>query len=246
MIEYALHYAKQGWRVFPLLVGGKLPLISKEQGGKGYKDATSHIPTIEMWWGYQPEANVGLATGNVLVVDLDIKHQEWFASVQSLKLPATLTIKTASGGWHLYYEMPDDCDDITIGAGLLPGIDWRGHKGYVVAAGSQVNGKYYTIAKPLPMVEAPASLIERIRAKKKKREPLERTAAGVGTIPTGSRNQTLFSIACYLRGRGIDFNAILESVRAINNDHCDPPLPDDELRVLSGSACRYEPNAEQG
>jgi putative DNA primase/helicase len=241
MIDLAYHYAKLGWLVFPLAAGDKMPAISRERGGRGFLDATTNVDAIERWWTDYPDANVGIATGRwLLVIDIDPrKDSKWLESLHALALPPTLTVKTWSGGWHLYFSMPPD-SRITIGANLLPGIDWRGNGGYVVAAGSIVKGAHYEIAKNLPIARAPAALLERIRKAKRSR-PIERDASGHMVIPEKRRNDTLMRVGCALRRWGVEYNAVLESLRAINADHCDPAIEDEELRQIAASVARYAP-----
>ncbi len=243
MLDYALHYAKLGWPVFPL--NGKIPAIPRERGGRGCHDATLDLTRIAEWWREYPDANVGVGTGRrsgLLVIDVDPRHNSrWLDSLNSLELPPTFTVKTWSGGAHLYFRFTGDAR-ITIGTDLLPGIDWRGNGGYVVAAGSIVDGKQYEIAKNLPIARAPDALLERILAKRNRPRPTP-DANGHMVIMNGQRNGTLFSLACLLRRFGLEYNAIYESLRATNADHCDPALGDDELRQIAGSAMRYAPRS---
>jgi hypothetical protein len=243
VIEIALYHATQGYRVFPLMPGEKPPVIPRQRGGRGCLDATADLDRIERWWAEYPNANVGIATGDaLLVIDVDPrKCDRWLDSLHELALPPTFTIRTWSGGWHLYFSMPPD-GRITIGSNLLPGIDWRGNGGYVVGAGSIVKGIAYTIAKNknLPIAAAPAELLERIRAHKKLARPVK-ADDGHYIIPDGQRNETLFAMACLLRRFGIEFNAIFESLRAVNADQCTSALEDDELRTIAASAMRYVP-----
>ncbi len=244
LMDLALHYADKGWPMFPVTPGGKLPLIARARGGHGYLDATIDRSRIEEWWRAYPEANIGIATGRaskLLVIDVDPRNcVTWLASLHQLELPETYTVRTASGGWHLYFEFSGD-RRIGSGANLLPGIDWRGNGGYVVAAGSRVNGKSYEVAKHLPIALAPALLLDRILVHHRLARPV-RVAGGHSIIPEGQRNETLFAMACLLRRFGIDFNAIYGSLRAVNADHCQPPIEDEELRRIAASAMRYEPS----
>ena len=247
MLDFALHYARQGWPIFPLAENSKIPAIPRERGGRGCHDATLDLKRIEEWWREHPNANIGIATGRrsgLLVVDIDPrKTDRWLDSLRSLELPPTFTVRTAGGGWHLYLKFSGD-ERISIGTGLEPGLDWRGNGGYVVGPGSVVNGATYEIAKNLPIAPAPASLLERILAKRNRPRPTP-DADGHMTIAAGQRNATLFALACLLRRFGLEFNAILECLRATNADHCDPPMEDEELRQIAGSAMRYAPSAEQ-
>lgn len=247
MIDFALHFARQGWPIFPLAANSKVPAIPRERGGRGCLDATLDLAQIEAWWREYPDANIGVATGRrsgLLVVDVDpLKTTAWLDSLHSLELPPTFTVKTCSAGWHLYFRFSGDAR-ISIGTDMLPGIDWRGNGGYVVAPGSVVNGSTYEIVKNIPIASAPESLLERILAKRNRPRPAP-DANGHMVISNGQRNATLFALACLLRRFGLEYNAILESLRATNADHCDPQMEDEELRHIAASAMRYAPRTDR-
>lgn len=61
------------------------------------------------------------------------------------------------------------------------------------------------------------------------------------TVVEGTRNDTLFRLACSLRERGLSQAAIEAALLAANAEHCEPPLEDDEVIGIAKSACRYEP-----
>ena len=116
MREEAIKYlTKEGQRgslaIFPL--NGKYPMISKEKGGHGCKDATRDRAQAESWWSQYPSANIGIATGEInglLVIDVDIKHDQGKYRNQSSKageaelgeLPQTWVARTVSVGLHYY------------------------------------------------------------------------------------------------------------------------------------------------
>jgi hypothetical protein len=253
VIDLAIHYARQGFRVFPLVPGGKEPAVPKRKGGHGCLDATTDIEAIERWWTAYPDANIGIATGRgLLVIDVDPrKSDRWLESLQALAIPRTFTTKTWSGGWHLYLSMPPD-SRITIGADLLPGIDWRGNSGYVVAVGSVVGGALYEIANNVPIAAAPSTLLERLRTASGKRRDLVRSTRveHEGTdrmvIPVSRRNDTLLRIGCALRRWGVDYAAILGSLRVVNAEHSELALGDGELQRIAASAARYPATEPQG
>jgi hypothetical protein len=75
---------------------------------------------------------------NLFVVDCD--SPEGYAAVQKF-IPAdcmTPVVRTPRGGWHFWFLYPAG-SQITIGAGVLPGVDIRGEGGYAIAPPS-VNG----------------------------------------------------------------------------------------------------------
>jgi hypothetical protein len=85
-------------------------------------------------------------TGDGLIVnDVDVKNgKDGLNSLLELDLPLdTLTVRTPSGGMHLYYKGPP----VANSAGKLgEGLDVRGYHGYVVAPGSIVGGGRYILA----------------------------------------------------------------------------------------------------
>lgn len=58
-------------------------------------------------------------------------------------------------------------------------------------------------------------------------------------IPATTRNASLFSIACALRGRGLEYEGIRAELTGINATLCQPPLPASELRSIARSASKY-------
>jgi hypothetical protein len=72
-VDWALAYARVEMAVFPVGANGA-PLISKAEGGLGFKDATTDPDQIKRWWKRWPHAEIGWAVpGGVVVVDLDVK-----------------------------------------------------------------------------------------------------------------------------------------------------------------------------
>ena len=142
----ALWYAEQGLAVFPLQPGTKVPFA----GSRGCKDATTDPERIRRWWSSAPEANIGLATGRVVdVVDIDgpagqasrCVHWEQLADLEVVGRVCT----PRPGGMHLYVPAAG----VGNKAGLLPGIDYRGRGGYVVAPPSRTEQGTYWWMEPL-------------------------------------------------------------------------------------------------
>lgn len=144
----ALTYAAWGWPVFPLKPGEKVPY----DGSRGFKDATTDVELVAQWWRKAPTSNIGLATGHLFdVLDVDFvtkdtgqrtgAHQSWPDLRDSGQLPDVHALAaTPRGGVHVYM-LPTGGGNK---AGFLPGLDYRGVGGYVVAPPSRTpSGRRY-------------------------------------------------------------------------------------------------------
>lgn len=137
--QAALWYASVGIAVFPLIPGTKRPANSH-----GFLEATIDAAQIDQWWTKAPTANIGLATGLLFdVVDLDgwVGVDTW-ADIENPpeSLGVVVTPRAEGGGRHVYIA-PTGRRNATK---LMPGIDWRGEGGYVVAPPSVLpDGPYW-------------------------------------------------------------------------------------------------------
>lgn len=59
------------------------------------------------------------------------------------------------------------------------------------------------------------------------------------TITAGKRNDSLYRMACSIAAKGIGDSAVLAAVLQENKDKCSPPLEEDEVKTLVGSACAF-------
>jgi len=145
----AMTYAQWGWRVFPLAKQSKVPAIPKTKGGNGVLDATNDVQRICRWWSAHPGHNIGLATGYLFdVIDVD-PDKGGAASIAKLlaehRIPIVHAIVATAGcdqprrpsGMHLYVRATGRGNY----AGVLPGIDFRGLGGYVVAPPSTLGSR---------------------------------------------------------------------------------------------------------
>jgi hypothetical protein len=121
---------------------GKHPLTKN-----GFKDATTDPGVIRGWWARWPNANIGIATGKksgIFIMDIDPRHGGPASLGEHAADPGTdLIVLTGGGGQHFYYAY-DPKHPMESAIGVLPGIDVRGDKGYVVAPPSNHrSGGYY-------------------------------------------------------------------------------------------------------
>ena len=151
----ALAHAKNGFYVIPLVENSKRPLISDWQNR-----ATTNSLQIDSWWTEHPNANIGIAceVSNLIVIDLDtskgavppnswkefgVKNgedvfREICKKAGDAQLFETYSVKTPSGGKHLYFYD----QNIAIKQGTEVNgwwrVDTRSKGGYIVAEGSRL------------------------------------------------------------------------------------------------------------
>jgi hypothetical protein len=115
--------------VFPCLLN-KAPACEH-----GFKDATTDPDVVRDLWRRWPTPLVGIATGaasDLAVLDIDVKSggRDWWTKHRH-RLPNTRTIRTRSGGLHLWFQ---HAPGLRCSAGsIAPGIDVRADGGYVIA-----------------------------------------------------------------------------------------------------------------
>ncbi len=99
MLNDALRYAELGYPIFPC--AGR-----QAAGMRGCKEATTDEEQISAWWQANPDANIGLATAGLIVVDVDGKHNPWLANSpdRAMELAAAPMALTPSGGRHYLFR----------------------------------------------------------------------------------------------------------------------------------------------
>ncbi|MCI3152942.1 DNA primase [Streptomyces sp. GB4-14] len=232
----ALDAAERGWAVLPLRPGDKRPALHGEDVCPGIGDcvgghrkweerATIDPDRIRRAWGELP-FNVGIATGpsGLVVVDLDMPKRKSSTDTPSgvttftalceragQVVPTTRTVRTASGGVHLYFTAPADLRLGNTAGRLGKRIDTRAWGGYVVAPGSITRAGTYALLNDMPPAPLPewlsAHLTGRhaaraltaapsaVRASKYAAAGLNAETASVRQAPEGERNATLLRAA---------------------------------------------------
>jgi len=247
-LDAAITYAtKYNWAVFPVSPKTKKPLTPH-----GCKDAKKDVGAIQSWWKRWPDASIGIATGsvsNLVVIDEDRDDEKGLDGYEAVKmwerenapLPDTAQAITGRGGYHLYYHY--NGNDIRNRAGLLEGVDVRGEGGYVIAPPSvHPNGTEYIWEydpEEMPVAELNGTVRQLLQVDTEKNGTQEEFKLPE-TIGAGSRNDTLFKLACSLQSQGLPDVAIMQAVKETNATRCTPPLSDDELTIITESALRYK------
>lgn len=249
--DAALAWAARGFRVFPLRENGTKPVW------QGWPEtATTDPKTIRAWWD-GTDYNIGVCTTGMLVVDIDTKKgrpglQSWMSIHGAFD---TLTVRTRSGGYHLYYSGAN----VGLSQGLLgEGLDVRSHNGYVVAPGSVVDGGTYEVVIDKPVALAPEHIVARCRPPGRRVEnadtprvdldgPLavklavERIERQAGAVQ-GEQSEAAYKLACAVRDFGISEHLCSELMDEWAA-RCSPPIMPDDLRGRVANAYAYAQNA---
>lgn len=249
--EAALHYAELGLAVFPLKARGKEPLTQN-----GFKDASTQPQDIVSWWERYPDANIGIATGQmsggIVAIDMDVDKDtgkdgyhnfiKW-CDENYLILPDSWLSITGRGGYHLIYE---STFPVPSKVGWLQDVDIRADGAYIVAPPSiHPNGTRYEWEQAPDDYELVTTddidvefVCNSVIASKstEKSEPLKVPEV----IPEGHRDEFMFKLACKYQAMGMSDDAMLAALREENKTRCKPPLSDREIRKKVEQAQKYQ------
>lgn len=263
--DSALALAAEGFWVFPIVAGKKSPPAVKGWQAWATRDASK----IAAHWSKHPDDNIGISTSKfgdasaLLVVDVDNKGSKRGddelvrLEIQGLDLVATRVQDTPSGGRHLVYQTDRP---VKQGADVLaPGLDIRSAGGYIVAAGSDVDGGKYTADRgeislaPLWLVEmcghprsrssenrperAAAADVDQRRAEQRAIAYL-RNEAPLATEGTAG-DQTTFRVAARVKDIGLSEAAALDVLSEHWNPRCSPPWSEEDLKTKVRNAYAY-------
>jgi len=264
LLRAALRYAELGFPVFPCAPDGKVPITPR-----GFKDATTDPAQIEKWWEKYPDANIGIPTAGLLVVDVDGEDNPWPADPERAGDLASGPISlTPRGGRHHIFRQPAGRTWRNTTGRIAEHVDTRADGGYIVVPPSVVDGKSYRWAEtfelaaspdklPVPpgwlvgLLDSPGELFSgratggdgQILVPGAHASPQGADLPADGNlIPAGQRNATLARLAGNMRRVGMTREEILAALERTSRDRCRPPLPAREVERIAVSICRYEPD----
>lgn len=264
----ALQLSRMGFHVFPLIENSKLPAV------KSFTEIATNNPDIIKTFWLDPilemshANNIGIATSKfgegqaLIVLDIDNKKGKEGSKtllkleLEGLDFPKTLTQKTPSGGIHLIYKTQTP---LKQGVNIWPGIDVRSKGGFIVGAGSLIDGKPYTFDKNsiTQVANAPQWLIDKLKIKEKSKlenkKPLkavsQKTAAlrakefllndAPVAVEGQGGDQTTFFVAAKLKDLGLSPKNALNLMLDNWNEHCSPPWLPEELETKISNAYTY-------
>lgn len=251
VLKAALAYARRGWKVLPVVEGGKVPATLH-----GVKDATSDESRIRAWFDSERGArlNIGVACGResgIVVFDIDPRNGgevSWdFWEQYHGAVPAGPMAYTAGGGAHYVAAWAPGVRSSKV----ADGIDLLSDGRYFVAYPSRIEGRAYvwedssrpiqiddgdSVIEPFSM---PPAWLASVTATKK-----EATGVVPDGLIQGNRNAGLTAMAGAMRRYGLNEAEILAALTVANEARCEVPLPASEVRSIAHSISRYEPDSD--
>jgi hypothetical protein len=247
-----LHLAGLGYRVFPCVPGGKVPLAEAVPNGRN--GATDDEETLLEWLGKYPTANWGLVTDDLLVVDIDGADNRWpedQAKAESLLACGAMAI-TGRGGRHIFFRRDQAKAWRSTAGKIAQGVDTRSAGGYVVLSGSVVPGGQYEWIDGMSLSESPGELplppewltLQLDQAAGGGRVTVQdgTTQAGENFIGKGRRNHALASLGGTMRRAGMGLAEIRAALLETNLWRCVPPMDEAEVDRIAESIARYAPD----
>ena len=250
ILQAALAYAERGYSVIPIRPDKK-PYVPWTE----YQKRRATPEEIRKWFGKWPGAMIGIVTGQVsgiFVIDCDTA--EAYQKIQEL-LPDALVLpiaRTPRGGWHLYFIFPAG-KGLTIGAGIIQGLDFRGKGGYIIAPPSiNDEGKAYAWmpgcsiheVAPAPMPSGLSTFLHLNKRSTLYRGCKENVRSAPLDFSEGCRDESLFCVANALVKGGMS-KEVAEQVLGILADSCVPPFPQAEARAKVASALKRTEGRER-
>lgn len=232
--QFAASCAKYGWFIFPL--GVKSKVADTTLAPHSHLSASNDATQIEQWWAASPNANIGIDLGRSNLTVLDFDQGEPPAELAD-DLKGRCTVKTARG-LHVYFSGVSKQRRMYFNGKHVGEIKSDG--GYVLAPFSvHPDGPIYTPIGSGDLVPVPDGLLDKLAAHQE--EPLDVSVNGE-KIPLGQHDDTLFKIACHLRGKvGLGEERIYELLVEICENRCENYGTDykDMCRKKARQACKY-------
>lgn len=251
-LDWALAYVAQGYVVIPLWPGKKIPHASRNHPetallGSGFRIdevGTTDPEVVRGWWGRWPAAGIGIVCGarsRLVVIDVDTDNMGEFAweawkaerEREGLVVPEGPVVRTPSGGYHLWFRLPEGVD-VRLWDGWLDGVDVLGTGHWLGVPPTFVSkyGRSYEFIRSGTLPELPGWWLDLLRGPRVRRRSGSSGGEGddlsdevgpvdwdealtPGAVPRGRQQRTLFRCAASLRGRNAPDHEALAKLREV-------------------------------
>lgn len=264
-LNAALLLAEKGFHVFPLITNSKLPLIKDFP-----KLATKDEAQIRKWWTdsvmeIERPYNIGISTSefnctaSLIVVDVDNKGKKkgdetlFKLEMEGKFFPKTFTQVTPTGGRHLVYKWKEPMRQGVDKLGS--GLDIRAMGGYIAGAGSEIDGKPYTL-RDFEIADCPEWIVNSLQKPKEKEvfdidlSDIDHEAAferakfylqfeAPISIEGNGGDSIAFQVAAKVKDFGVTPDTALALLSDYWNEKCEPPWGIDDLQTKVDRAFKY-------
>lgn len=247
--EAALAYVEKGLAVIPLrgrygmnYDNAKLPIL------KVWQKVSPSAELVNQWFGQKPDIDIGLLCGkasNIFVLDAD--KEVGLQTAESLKLPDTVVNVTPRGRQYLFQwdtRLNGIPTNLVKPFSSLPGLDFRGDGGYVVAPPSVNKGdvqyRWLNDESPLtkPLAVIPEWLVQMFLERVKVGDEIANAKAidtdtwfekiKDGVAEGENRHKAMTQLASFYMSRGIPEDDVV-TLMALWNQKCTPPKEEAEF-----------------
>jgi hypothetical protein len=208
LLDAALRYAELGYPVFPCAPGDSRPITEH-----GFHNASVDPEQIERWWTEHPNANIGLPTAGLVVIDVDGASNPWPGAERGLELAIAPMATTPGGGSHRVFRQPAGRAWRCTQSTLAPHVDTRADGGYIVAPPSRRPDCEYRWVPGLELDAPPdrlpgppgwlAAQLDGLATGSPTLAHVAADANGANKIPSGQRNATLARLGGTMRRVGM-------------------------------------------
>jgi len=267
LLKSAIWYCNQGFSVFPLIPGKKVPHKDFDVAEGPFKEKPS-LEQVTTWWSKEFKgSNIAIATGEISgisVFDLDIykMDKEQLRTTRDLFWDIETPIATSpSGGRHYYFAYNSE---VISKAGALVGhefVDSKSDGGYIVAPPSQNgNGKSYAWLSGSKITDVELVAIEHnilslyntayisslslncenhAKSLNSNGKATLSNRSNMINFSQGNRDQALFHLANHLVKSGMPTQEVEQYLLFVSS-HCDPPFSEKEAQIKIKSALKRD------
>lgn len=224
----------------------KKPLLNQ---WKILQTAPATEEDLKRWWTKWPHAGIGLITGKIsgiTVVDIDTTGGN---AVPLDTFPATYTVKTPTGGYHLYYGYDASIQQTANTFPQFPHVDIRNTGGFVVCPPSQahyikdkktIKGGYEVI-KNISLAPFPAHLFLSAKGIEKQKPSVSAILKGFNALAEGDgRNNALTKVVGKIVKLAGHDASVAWSMTLSANKQFKKPLDEDEVKIIFDSISKKE------
>ena len=225
--EIAAEYVDNGWSILPVKPEEKRPYMAnwlQYQRERATKDM------VQNWFVNLTGAGIGVVTGkisNMIVLDVESDCPYPIEDILK-KYPTQMVSRTGSGGYHLFYQYPQNTGHVGNRVGIFERADLRADGGFIVLPPTRhPSGGQYQWIKRGPLGAFPMALLD-LQSQPRTQNEGWITEALRG-VSEGGRNDACARLAGYFFKKGMNYD-IVETLLLEWNERNDPPMPVHEVR----------------